>query len=96
MMPCHIATKAIDRDAAGERIVAFALPGKHPEAPFWRPIKPAFATQKPLISAGTQRFLKPDRVGRGPSLARILIAKPDPTLGPSRGAGILRNARWSI
>ena len=32
MMPCH--TGATDPDAAGERIVAFALPGKHPEAPF--------------------------------------------------------------
>ena len=63
-MPCHIGTRAIDPDAAGERIVAFALPGKHPGAPFWRSIKPAIATQKPLISAGTQRFLKPDGVAR--------------------------------
>jgi hypothetical protein len=69
MMPCHIGTRAIDPDAAGERIVAFVLPGKHPEAPFWRPIKLPFVTQTPLICAGTQRFLKPDRVGRGSSLA---------------------------
>jgi hypothetical protein len=34
MMPCHIGTMAVDPDAAGERIVAFALPGKHPAAPF--------------------------------------------------------------
>jgi hypothetical protein len=34
VMPCHIGTKAGDPDAAGERIVAFVLPGKHPAAPF--------------------------------------------------------------
>jgi hypothetical protein len=34
MMPCQIGTMAGDPDAARERIVAFALPGKHPEAPF--------------------------------------------------------------
>jgi hypothetical protein len=36
MMPCLIATTVTDPDAAGERIVAFALPGKHPEVRFWR------------------------------------------------------------
>jgi hypothetical protein len=34
VMPCRIGARAIDPDAAGERIVAFALPGKHPAAPF--------------------------------------------------------------
>jgi hypothetical protein len=94
MVPCHIGTKAIDPDAAGERIVAFALLGKHPEARFWRSIKPPFATQSPRICLGTQRFLKPDRVRRDSLLARIPIAKPDPTSDQVQGQ-VLRNARWS-
>jgi hypothetical protein len=34
MMPCQIGTSVIDPDAAGERIVAFAPPGKRAKAPF--------------------------------------------------------------
>jgi hypothetical protein len=78
MMPCHFATKAIDHDAAGERIVAFALPGKHPKAPFWRPKKPPFATQTPRIGAGMQRFLKLDTIDDPnmlPAKSRLAFAR---------------------
>jgi hypothetical protein len=38
MMPCHLGNMAGDPDAAGERIVAFAPPGKHPKTPFWHAV----------------------------------------------------------
>ena len=46
MMPCHIGTRAIDTDAAGERIVAFAPSGKHPESAALAPGKAGFRQAK--------------------------------------------------
>jgi hypothetical protein len=96
MMPYQIGTSATDPDAAGERIVAFALPGKHPEAPFWRSIKPPFATQNTPDLRGHATVSK---AGWGrkeaPLLARILVAKPHSTSDQVPGTGFLWKVRWS-
>jgi hypothetical protein len=45
--------------AAGERIVAFARPGKPPEIRFWQRAGCAYIAMQPFqIRAGSQRFLK--------------------------------------
>jgi hypothetical protein len=62
-----IAVPNLDRgelipEAAGERIVAFARPGKPPEIPLGRKWKVFPATPRPVIPANPQRFLKPIRI----------------------------------
>ena len=52
--------------AAGERIVAFARPGKSPEIPFLRQIECCPITQTAVILVTTQRFLKLGEVGIRP------------------------------
>jgi hypothetical protein len=48
--------------AAGERIVAFARPGKPPQIPFWRQMEGLPTAPTACVLANSQRFLKPIRI----------------------------------
>ena len=60
MAPCRVSTVAMIPMAAGERIVAFARPGKPPGmAVLTADGAPLAAPERALFPARSQRFLKP-------------------------------------